>query len=223
MSVYADGYPLRVREALAEVFDAVHHVLGDERFSKLCFAYAEKFGADDYNLNFAGREFPDFIGNSSVPSAFPFLADLSKLEWAIWEAFHAFDGAPLSPDKIAGIPLEEWDGAKVRFQPSARLVSSAWPVLDIWRARKEDPEKVKIDTSRPQRVLIGRNGLEVRCELIDENQFHLLEALLAGKSLGEACEALSDLEGGEELPIAAWFSGWIHGGLIAGCEFSVLK
>ncbi|MGH7197193.1 MAG: MNIO family bufferin maturase [Candidatus Omnitrophota bacterium] len=223
MSVYADGYPLRVRESLAEVFDAVHHVLGDERFKEVSFAYADKFGAEDYNLNYAGRHFAEYLADSAFRKNFPFLADLAKLEWLIWEAFHAFDGPPLSPERIAGIPLEEWEGARIRFQPSVQLVSSVWPVLDVWRARKDDPGKVKIDGTQSQRVLVGRSGLEVRCEPLKENQYRLLEALLAGKSLGEACEELAGLEGSEELPITAWFSGWLSSGLIAGCEFSVLK
>jgi hypothetical protein len=223
MSVYAEGYPLRVREALGEVFDAVGHVLGDERFSRVSFAYAERFGAEDYNLNFAGREFPAFIAESPLMKEFPFLADLAKLEWAIWEAFHAFDEAPFSPESLAGVALEDWESARVRFQPSVRLVASRWPVLTIWRARKDDPAKVRADLARSERVLVGRSGLEVRCEPLDGNQSRLLEALLAGKSLGEACEALADLEGGETLPVAAWFSGWVQSGLIAACEFQVLR
>ena len=221
MAVYANGFVARAEEALSEVFEAVHAAVGDEAFAGLCRDYAGRFAASDYNLNFIGKEFRAFVESWSTGMNLPFLADLARLEWRVWEAFHAFHREPLTPRGIAGIPLEDWDNARILFQSSVSLVSSSWPVLDMWLVRRQLSGDFKaLLTPRPQRILVGRKEDKVRCELLEENQYRLIEGLLAGQTLGTVCERLAeDLSSEEILPIDAWFSRWIQDGLIARCEF----
>ncbi len=217
MSVYANGYVARIHESLVEVFEAVHTVLGDNSFLELCHAYAKRYPSHDYNLNLVGRHLAEFLAGSKWTKQAPFLADLAQLEWQIWEAFHAFDGAPFRPGEIANIPAEEWEHLGIVFQPSVSLLSSSWLVLDIWRARREKENKVDLK-NRPQRILIGRKNDQVRCELLDEHQFALITGLLKGKTLGEMCGELAETSEEAELPVTAWFSRWIGDGLILRIE-----
>ncbi len=220
MSVYANGYPARIQESLKEVYEAVHQVLGDDQFSEICHVYAHQYPSHDYNLNFVGRYFPEFLQGSPFSKAFPFLVDLAKLEWLIWESFHAFDEQPFQPHQLAEVPAEDWEHARVIFQPSVKLISSAWPILDIWRTRRQRSEEVKVDLmNRSQQILVGRNKDQVRCELLDQTQAVLLSGLLSGENLGNVCEKLSEMADEKELPIAAWFSNWVKEGLIVRCEF----
>jgi uncharacterized protein (UPF0276 family) len=220
LTIYAGGYTARTQEALSEVYEAVHHVLGDEKFAALSREFALRFPPVDYNLSYAGRELPVFLESAPISQDFPFLADLAKLEWLIWEAFNAFDEKSLTPADIAGVPLEDWDRAQLVFQPSVHLLRSAWPVLDIWRRRKEAPDEARKNLPNgPQLVLVGRRGEQARCELLDENQFRLIEGLLEGKSLGELCETLAEQSGEDNLPVDSWFLAWIQDGLIRGCRF----
>ncbi|OGW85972.1 MAG: hypothetical protein A3C35_07335 [Omnitrophica bacterium RIFCSPHIGHO2_02_FULL_46_11] len=218
VQVYANGYPSRIRESLNEVYEAVHYVLGDEHFSDLCHAYAEHYHSRDYNLNFVGRHMAEFLKASPWIKEFPFLPDLAKLEWLIWEAFHAFDGEPFTPLQASKIPMEDWERAQFIFQPSAGLIASPWPILDIWRLRREARQGLRVDIKRSQQILVGRKNDQVRCELIDKNQYRLIEGLLQKQTLGAVCEALAEETEEEALPIAAWFSNWIQEGLILRCE-----
>ncbi len=219
-SVYANGYPARIHESLKEVYEAVHHVLGDDTFLEASFAYAHQHPSHDYNLNFVGRHLPEFLQASHFSKTFPFIADLAKLEWLIWKAFHAFDQVTFHPEQLTEVPVENWEQARLVFQPSVSLIASSWPILDIWRTRREDSEEIKTDlTNRPQQILIGRNGDQVRCELLDPNQYQLIKGLLSGETLGAVCERLAGTSSGEELQVAAWFSNWVKEGLIVRCEF----
>ena len=94
--------------------------------------------------------------------------------------------------------------------------------MDIWRQRREDSSKVKISIQPvEQRILVGRRGDQVRCELLDEIQCRLLEGLLSGRCLGDDCGDLTDMvPEGENLPIASWFSRWVQDGFVTSCEFS---
>ncbi len=220
IAVYADGYLARMREALKEAYEAVDHVVGEKRFGGLARRYAEKFPSQDTNLSFAGRHFEKFLKSSPELKRWPFLADLAGFEWRLVGAFHAFQEKPLDPGELRGLSGKDLERVRIEFQPSVRLFASAWPVFDIWNARKLPPGKIDIDLKdRPQRILIYRSGAVVRCELVDPNAYGLLEALLRGHRLGKACERLARRAGTGDLSVADWFAAWARGGLLTTLRY----
>ena len=216
LSIYAVGYLARTRESLAEVYEAVCFVLGEQAFTQLAHAYAARHPSHDYNLSFAGRALPEFLAGDPVSRRLPFLSDLARLEWFVCQAFHAFEQPPLDPARLAGLPPEAWDRLRLSFQPSVGLVASAWPIRDIWTVRRQPREMVNLEIAdRSQRTLVFRHGLDVRCELLEEPEFRLLAELLAGRSLGDACLALSPVE---PSAVTRWFARWMGEGLIVRAE-----
>jgi hypothetical protein len=222
MSVYAKGYKARIREGLGEVYETIQSLLEPEIFSQLSNDYAVRYPSHSYNLNLVGEHLPELLATHPLKERFPFLPDLARLEWLIYQSFHAFDGKPLEPSDIASIPMEDWESARIVFQPSVALLASPWPILDIRQLRHEKTLREAAENIRPepQKILISRKEVQVRCELLEENQFRLLEGLLAGKTLGFVCEEIAAHLREEILPLAEWFSRWIHDGLILRCEFS---
>ena len=218
LSVYAGGYLARTREALAEVYEAVHFVLGESAFIELAEAYAARYSSHDYNLSFAGRHLPEFLRDLPMTQRLPFLPDLARLEWLVCRAFHAFEQPPLLPSRVAALPPEAWDRLCLAFQPSVGIVASAWPILDIWTARRQPRDSVSLDVAgRAQRVLVFRRGLDVRCDLLEEPAFHLLEVLLAGRPLGEA---LRTAERMDAAAIRRAFARWMGDGLIVRADIA---
>lgn len=215
LSVYAQGYRERIREALAEAYETIHHVLGESAFRELALAYAQHVPSHDYNLSFAGRHLAAFLAPYPLTKELPFLPDLARLEWKMVEVFHSFEEPSFDPSSVAAFSLEEWSGARLQFQPSVRLMHSAWPIRDIWEARKKPREAVDVDlVNRPHYLLIYRQGLQVQCDLIDPKPYAFLELLLAGKSFGEACGTVAGDAGETPLPFTEWFSGWMQRGLM---------
>ncbi len=219
LTVYAGGYLARTCEALEEVYDAVHHVVGEQAFAALARAYVQRHPSHDYNLSLVGRHLPEFLAVDPLSQRLPFLPDLARLERLVCQAFHAFDEPPVDPARLARYSLDEWEHARLTFQPSVGLIASPWPILDIWTARTQPRESVSIDlVDRPQRVLVFRHGLQTRCELVDEWQYRLLEGLLAGRALGTVCGELAGLAGSGPLPLADWCARWASRGLIHNLE-----
>ena len=215
LSVYAGGYVARTREALAEVYEAVQHVVGDRTFTNLAHTYAARYPSHGYNLSLVGRHLPEFLASDPLTQQLPFLPDLARLEWLVCEAFHAFDEPPLDPARLARHSLDEWERTQLTFQPSVGLMASPWPILDIWTARTRPRSEVSIDlVHRPQRVLVFRQSLQTKCELVDEQPYKVLEGLMAGQTLGAVCGDLAGLTGDERLPLAEWFARWASQGLI---------
>lgn len=221
LSVYSGGYRARIEEALKEVYPAVRHVAGANTFHALAHDYASRYASRSYNLSRAGRALPEFLQTHELGKELVFLSDLARLEWEVAESFHAFDVSPIDPSRLSALPPEDWARARLIFQPSVRLVRSSWPVLEIWEARNQPISEVRIDLAgRPQQVMISRSAFQVRCEFLEEKQFQLLQGLLAGKRLEEVCGELLDSAGGEEPPIADWFSLWAAAGLVVNINLA---
>lgn len=226
LEVYAGGYPARIAESLREVYEAVRHMLGEGMFTRVAEAYAQTRPSRSYDLGLAGRDFPAFLKDARVTEKLPFLPDLASLEWHVAQAFHAYDPPAFDPSVLAGFAPEDWERLVYGFKPSAALLRSAWPVADIWRARKTPIEQLDLElANRPQCVLIHRAGFQVACEALESEEFRILEGLRQGRTLGSVCDELvAELEGsGAEdavLPLDVWFGRWSNLGLFTSVGLS---
>jgi len=220
LAIYATGLLARTREALAEAYEAIHHLIGERAFEALAHAYARQHPSHDYNLSEVGREFADFLTTAEVTQRFPFLPDLARLEWRVREAFHAMEQPPWEVRALSSISLDAWDRARFRFQPSVAVVSAEWPIADLWQARTQAVETINMAlVNRPQHVLVYRQGFAVTCELMEPQAARLLRGLLDGRPLGVACAHLmGESTEGKPPPVAQWFARWSQLGLITGCE-----
>jgi putative DNA-binding protein len=218
LQVYAGGYPVRVQEALAETYPAVAHLVGDGAFAALARRFAAAVPLHSYNLNDAGLELPAFLRSDRLTADLPFLPDLALLEWHVARAFHAYEQAPLDPATLSGWGVDEWQHAAVRFQPAVAVVTSNWPIRELWECRETPLEAIDIDLrGRADRVLIQRAGFAVVCASVDEDEAGVLGALLAGETLGVALASVGDREDGSA-DVSAWFARWMAGDMITGCE-----
>jgi len=217
MAVYASGYEIRLRDGLADVYEAIRHLLGLQAFAELAREYVARHPSRVYNLTFVGEALPAFLRTHPLTDRLPFLPDVAQLEWAVCMAFHAHEAPAVDDARLSGIPEDAWPTTRLTFHPAMKLVASSWPILDLWETRHHPRESIDLEvTGRPQRVLVKRRGLTVQCTLLTAPQYQLLEALQGGASLGEACERVGEQEACEALPIATWFREWMQAGLIVG-------
>ncbi len=226
LSVYAAGYIARTHDGLLEAFQAVCNLVGADYFHDLVKDYVRQYPSKTYNLSLIGKNLPEFLETSPLKQTFPFLPDLARLEWLIVESFHAFDEKPVDQSEFSKVPVEEWEAAKFKFQPSVRLFESNWQIADIWKARRK-LEGTKLNIQKTiQRVLIFRRDFQVQIETLEALQFSLYERLMKGETLGEACEILADEIGDQMPPIAEWFSRLCAQGILMECRVfrrSVMK
>ncbi len=217
LQVYAAGYPARITEALAETFPAVAHVVGDGAFAALARRFAEATPLGSYSLSDAGADLPRFLPTDQLTECLPFLPDLARLEWHVARAFHALDEAPLDPSVLATWTMEEWGRAVLHFQPWLSLVTSDWPIREIWECRETPVAEIDIDLGdRVDRVLVRRTGFGVTCESLSETEAGALASLIAGQTLGEVVASLA-ARGDDPAAVSAWFGRWMTLRLVTGC------
>lgn len=217
LRVYANGYPVRVQESLAQTYPAVAHVIGEAAFRNLVERFVEANPLRSYNLNDAGAELPRFLQQDTLSAHLPFLPDLARLEWQVVRAFHAADHPQLDPTPLSTWTHDDWERVVLRFQPWVGLVVSDWPVREIWECREMPVEEIDIDLrDRSDRVLVRRSGYAVVCESVEDTEAVALGALLDGQVLGDVLATLA-ARGDDAARVAAWFARWTALRLISRC------
>ena len=96
ITVYAQDYQARLRDALSQNYEATWLIMGDEEFFEYADIYIRKYPSHLSNLTNYGEEFPELLGTN------PELVDASKMamfERAFWRAFHLSDRASITIDE----------------------------------------------------------------------------------------------------------------------------
>jgi hypothetical protein len=216
LRAYTDGYPARLHEALQEAFPALAHLVGAAAFAEAVRRYRVAVPDGIYNLADVGRCLPQFLTDDAVGRAYPFAPDLARLEWAVQRAFHARPEAPFDAASVAGWGPDEWSSARIRFQPGATVVVSAWPIHALWRARETPIDDIDIEVEgRPETVLVHRVGYRVACDPIGADEASVLGRLLGGHTLEEST---ADLAVDQAEALGGWTAGWVQRGIVACCE-----
>jgi hypothetical protein len=218
LAVYTGGYAARIRESVLEAYPAISKILGVGSMASLLERYRPRVPNGWCNLNFVGRALPDFLDSDPIADELPFLPDLARLEWCVFECFHARLEEPIDLAFAADWDLDDWASARIGFQPGVALVSSAWPIHALRAAR--EGERSEIDVAllgRPQSVWIFRQGFEVVTEPLDDVEAQAAGDLLEGRLLGEV---MSEMEAAGTDPgaVLGLFSRMSALGLITACH-----
>jgi uncharacterized protein len=208
-AVYARGLPVRIEEALQEDFPALGRILGGGPYRSLVARYVRACPPRSFDLGRAGDRLSRFLQNDPLTAELPFLPDLARMEWRLSRAFVAADVEPLAWVDLAGEDPEAVAETPLAVRPGTALVRSQWPIHDLWSCREMPDDAVSVPLEgRPQRVLIWREGLEVRCRTVEETEARLVEGAAAGSSLAALHE-----EGEAEGALIEAFRGLVKAGI----------
>lgn len=223
LSVYGDGYFLRLLEALASDFRAVKRTLGEGDFRLLAAHYLKTHQSKSPSLADLGEAFPRFASSHPLVRKYPFLPDLARLEREVMTSLFAGRLPALDPEALRKIRAEDWEHVRVILDPTVLLLEAAWPVERLWR-RRELPLEAGgriIRRPRPQRLLIFRDGTWARVIEISKEEWAILRRLKEGARLGEVfADTGKSFEGTDAAEVQRWFSSWLKSGLIKGFEAS---
>ena len=223
IGIYANAYFARLLECLRESFPAMVHALGEETFDQFSFGYLQTYPSTSYTLEHLSNHFAQHLdetrpdreardrGNIDWPD---FLIDLATLEITIGKVFDgpgAEKDRVLTAEDLQAIPPEVWPTARLVPVPCLRLLAFSFPVNSYFTAYRND-EEPEIPAPQPEFVAINRRDYVVRRIPLSEPQYHLLEHLLAGATIGEAITAVAESGTIDVEQFAAelqeWFAGW---------------
>jgi uncharacterized protein len=189
--------------ALAGAYPIARMIVGEDFFVAVAHDYARGHPSSSGDLHEYGEHLPGFLEAYGPVRDLPYLPDVARMEWLAHRAYYAADPAPFDLSR----PTE------VRLAPCCGLLASAWPLASIWEAHQAggDPSSVNL-AAGPCRILVHREGWQIRVRPLARDGYRFLERLSAGSPLGEALEAASS-DPAFDARIA--LATWVEKGVIA--------
>jgi len=237
LEIYSRSYWFRILDSLWDDFPGLAAVLGSRAFHRMARAYLTECPSQSFTMRNLGSRLPDWL--SAHPeftgSSRDLALDMARLEWAHMEAYDGPECKPLGPEDL----LEPGPDLRVFLQPYLTLLQLRYPVddfrLDAAHCREEHGTASnavgeqkrrslagRFRRAKPQQVYVAvhRHQFSVYYRRLQREEFLVLEALRAGRSIGEALEAMladdansiaaGDLSGAVERWFTAWSEfGWL--------------
>jgi hypothetical protein len=215
LAIYNRAYYARLLDCLRESFPGLFHALGEEAFGAFALGYLQKYPSRSYTLNDLGANFSRYLSETRPPDEgdWPnFLIDLATLEWTYNEVFDGpgVEGrALLDAEQLSAIPPERWPEARLIPVPCLRVLAFHYPVhryLSAVRRKK----KAAFPAAAQTRLAVTRRNYIIRRYELSRPQFILLEALLAGQTVGEAISCAAEVVGADSRRFTRQLRGWFR-------------
>jgi hypothetical protein len=204
LDVYQHAYHARLAGALRSNYPALAKVMGDEEFDGAARSYARARPSSHYSIRWHGAGLAEHLHGP--------LADLARMEWALGLAFDARDAEPLTPERLAQVPVERWSTLPLALHPSVSVLELAWAIEPHWQAMRKDADAQTVAPQRRRHVLLAwRKELEACWRSCALQEGQALHALHRRGSLAGACEEAGPEH---EEAIGAWFAAWVREGML---------
>ncbi len=188
--VYRNNVVMSLIEALQSSFPVIRKLVGDEFFDGMARLFVRQHPPTSPLLMFYGAEMPGFLAGFEPAAHLGYLPDMARLELAMRRSYHAADATPIDPAALSAIAPERLDAVRITLTPATMLVRSDWPLHAIWRFNMVDGAAKPV--MRPEDVLILRQGFDPVPHLVPKGGAALIAALIAGQTLGQAAETVTD-------------------------------
>ena len=188
LGVYRNNARETFHKTLAVTYPVVRRLVGELCFRGLARSYSTDFPSRSGDLSAYGGELPTLLDIYYRDTAFAYLADVARLEWACAEAATAADGVSFDVLQLAQVADDDCGLLRFTLRAPVRLLSSRFPVFSIWEANQgDDVEPVTLSRGAEHVLVTRRQGVKVF--RLDAGTFAFALSLADGDSLADAANA----------------------------------
>jgi hypothetical protein len=168
-----------------------------------------------------GDALPGFLRHNAQLADVPYLSDVARVEWALFNAAGAADAAP-DPGSFARLAQETPEGLALTLAPGTAIIDSPYPVASLIAAHGDDTPSLETAAQRlrdgqGEHALVWRQGLRPRLQSISPGASALVQALLAGADLPQALDAAMDAaDPDEHFDFSAWLNAAVTDAVVIG-------
>jgi hypothetical protein len=189
LAVYRNNARVTFEKTLAATYPVVQRLVGEPCFRSLARELAREFPSRSGDLGRFGAELAALLEIYYRDTAFAYLADVARLEWAYAEAETAADAPPFDLRALSDVDPEGYPELRFVLHPSSRFVTSRYPVLSIWEAHQADDVRHVALGTGAEHVLLLRRAAGVSLHGLDSATFAFTRSLADGETLADAHEA----------------------------------
>ena len=219
IGIYANNARENFTSTLQAAFPVVCALGGEDWFRQVAQGYWRRHPSHAGNLHNVGERFAAHLHEQLANTSYAYFADVAALEWAYQESMVAAEHPGFDVAALSSVPPERYGELRFALHPTVRLVSSAFPILDVWRAHQ--PAATNIDAldlaTGAQHVVLLRLTDHVQFRAIDQSSWTLLHALSCNETLNSAAQAALALD--PQFNLAAALAQFI--GLTVLVDFSL--
>ncbi|MDW4550492.1 DNA-binding domain-containing protein [Defluviimonas sp. D31] len=190
--VYRNNVTVSLTEALRQAFPVIRKLVGEEFFTAMAREHLRAHPPASPLMMFYGAAMPAFLETFPPVAHLGYLPDIARLELALRQSYHAADAAPVAAEALQVLSPDDFVAARLRLAPAVRALRSRWPIHAIWAANARDGAAPKQAT--PEDVVILRPNFDPEPLLLPAGAAPFVEALIAGRSVGEALDAAGEFD-----------------------------
>ena len=220
LGIYGNAYYARLIEALESDYEALHTILGDDEFTRLCRRYIDAYPSRFPSLRWFGQFMSQFLETHEPYAAHPYLYELARFEWTFIEAFDAADARLATETDAAQFPAERWPELRIQLHPSVHWFPYHWNILPVWKAATGEgaiPEFIQLEQSGY--CAVWRYDLRTQYRTLDADEAIVMRGVKDDFKFAQICESLAELDiDPAQVPMraAGILKTWLAHGMIAG-------
>ena len=220
LAIYGNAYYARLIEALEQDYEALHTLLGDEEFTRLCRQYIDTYPSRFPSLRWFGQYMAKFLAAHEPYTAHPYLQELAVFEWTFIEAFDAKNAPVATEADAAQVPAERWPELGIQLHPSVHWFPYHWNILPVWKAATNEdaiPEIIKLEQT--EYCAVWRQGLMTQYRTLAEDEAVLMRGVKDNCDFAQLCELLTAMDiDPAQVPMraAGMLKTWLAQGMVSG-------
>jgi hypothetical protein len=155
LNIYRNNMLFGLEEALARVFPVIKKLVGEGFFKTLARDYIRAYPQHSGDRHTFGHQLAAFLKTYTYTQEWAYIADMARVERALFEAEIASDAEVLSFEDIGALLADE--DAHVSLHPSVSWFETAYDLMPLWEVHQQDtlPDTLHIE-DKPQVLLIAR-------------------------------------------------------------------
>ncbi|HQV72209.1 MAG: putative DNA-binding domain-containing protein [Xanthomonadales bacterium] len=224
LSIYANAYHSRLREALEADHAQLAAYLGDALWAEFCAGYIEAHPSRVRSLRHFGVQVPAWLGTHAPFTEHPEIAELALFERELLDVFDAADDRRIDWAAMQALDVAAWPSVRLGFHPSVCLLPTQTNAVEIWRALKETQPPPAVSPSATPARLLWRDAERVsRFRPVDADELLALQEMVsAQQDFAAMCARLAGVKPASEVPALAigFLRQWFDEGIISHLEIA---
>lgn len=216
-NVYRGNVQATLCDALAVIYPVVVKLVDVRFFRQTARQYLRAFPLTSGDLRGFGADFPQFLDTLRALQALPYVADVARLEWALYDVQNApEDRHQFDLGRLGRVGNAEWRRLRFRLHRATALVASLFPILRIWEANQDGaaPADVDLDTGGVQLLVARTSERNIGARELSVGEYTLLHAFATGRALEDAHDLVVRADPAFDLPRA--LARFIELGVLTG-------